>query len=119
MRRLFSNFAYGWPGIGLLLIRIVAGLSLIIDGVEKFKAGQIVFGLLAIADGVLLVAGLWTPTAGSLVIVMSAWDFFVGDASRFPMILLSAIGAALALVGPGAFSVDARLFGLKRIDLKK
>ena len=122
MRRLFSNFARGWPGIGLLLIRIVAGASLIINGVQKIQAGQsmesVMLGLLAIGDGALLVVGLWTPIAGTLVIALASWEFIVRHDNLYPRILLAAIGAALALVGPGAFSIDAWLFGWKRIDLE-
>jgi hypothetical protein len=33
-------------------------------------------------------------------------------------VALSSMGAALALLGPGAFSVDAYLFGWKRIDIR-
>lgn len=118
VRRLFSNFARGRPGMGLLLIRLVAGTYLIIDGIGKFRAGQVILGSLSIGDGLLLVAGLWTPVVGSLVIPLSIWEIFIGHESPFSVILLSAMGVALALVGPGAFSIDARLFGLKRIDLK-
>jgi hypothetical protein len=31
--------------------------------------------------------------------------------------MLAAVGAALAMVGPGVWSIDARLFGRKRIDI--
>ena len=121
MRRLFSTFARGWPGVGLLLIRVVAGVSLVIDGVEKFQAGHtagaLLLGILAAGDGALLVAGLWTPIAGSFVIALAAWEILVRHDNPHPVILLSAIGATLALVGPGALSFDARLFGWKRIDL--
>jgi putative oxidoreductase len=122
VRRLFSTFARGWPGVGLFLLRIVAGGSLIIDGVEKYQAGQTVepeiLGLFAIGNGALLIAGLWTPIAGPLVIAFSTWGILVQHDNPHPGILLAAIGAALALVGPGALSVDARLFGWKRIDLE-
>jgi hypothetical protein len=37
----------------------------------------------------------------------------------YPAIFLAAMGAGLALVGPGAFSIDAWLFGLKKIDIEK
>ena len=123
MRRLFSSFARGWPGIGLLLLRLVSGGFLITDGVKNIRAGHpigsLIVGLFAMVDGALLAAGLWTPIAGPLVIMLSIWGIFVQHEDPHPAILLAAIGAALALVGPGAPSLDARLFGWKRIDLEK
>jgi len=123
MRRLFSSFARGWPGIGLLLLRIVCGGFLVIDGTDKCQAGHpigvLIGGLFTIVDGALLVTGLWTPIAGPLVIVLSAWGILVQHQDPHPGILLAAIGAALGLVGPGALSLDARLFGWKRLDLEK
>ena len=123
MRRLFSSFARGWPGIGLLLLRIVCGGFLVIDGVKNCQAGQpigsLLAGLFAIVDSALLVTGLWTPIAGPLVIVLSAWGILVQHQDPHPGILLAAIGAALGLVGPGALSLDARLFGWKRHDFEK
>jgi hypothetical protein len=122
VRRLFSNFARGWPGVGLLLIRIVAGVSLAIDGCYKFQAGEpvasLILRLLEVADGGLLIAGLWTPIAGSLVIGLAIWQTVLRHENPSPGILLAAIGAALALVGPGALSMDAWLFGWKRIDIE-
>jgi putative oxidoreductase len=123
MRRLFSSFARGWPGVGLFLLRIVSGGFLIVDGIEKCRAGlsvgSLMAGLFAMVDGTLLAAGLWTPIAGPLVIVLSTLGIFVQHEDPHPGILLAAIGLALALVGPGALSLDAWLFGWKRIDLEK
>ena len=121
MRRLFSTFARGWPGVGLLLIRVAAGVSLIINGFETFQAGEpaafLILHLLAIAVGVLLIAGLWTPIAGTLVVGLAIWQAVLRHENPYPAILLAAMGAALALVGPGALSMDAWLFGWKRIDI--
>ena len=123
MRRLFSSFARGWPGIGLLLLRIASAGFLITYGVEQCRAGlptgSLIVGLFAIVDGVFLATGLWTPIAGPLVIALSTWGILLQHEDPRPGILLAAIGAALALVGPGALSIDARLFGWKRIDLEK
>jgi putative oxidoreductase len=123
MRRLFSSFARGWPGIGLLLLRIASAGFLIAYGVEQCRAGlptgSLLVGLFAIVDGVFLATGLWTPIAGPLVIALSTWGIFLQHEDPRPGILLAAIGAALALVGPGSLSIDARLFGWKRIDLEK
>jgi putative oxidoreductase len=70
-------------------------------------------------DGAFLVTGLWTPIAGPLVIALSTWGILVQHEDPHSGILLASIGAALALIGPGALSLDARLFGWKRIDLEK
>ncbi len=123
MRRLFSTFAHGWPGVGLLLMRLVVGIALIAGGIQKFATGQsielTILDLIAVVDGALLVAGLWTPVAGLLVSVLAVWGFLAQNASLYPTILSATVGVGLALVGPGAWSVDAWLFGWKRIDIER
>lgn len=122
MRRLFSSFARGWPGVGLLLIRLVAGISLMIDGIQALQSGTspqlVALGILALGDGVLLIVGLWTPIAGMMIAILSAWEIISLHYSMYSGILLSTIGVSIALIGPGARSLDARLFGWKRIDLE-
>jgi uncharacterized membrane protein YphA (DoxX/SURF4 family) len=121
LRRLFSTFACGWPGVGLLLIRTAVGVSLIASGIVRFRSGQApqltILDILTIADGVLVMMGLWTPVAGSLVVILAAWSIFAQHANLYSTVLSAVIGAGLALIGPGAWSLDARLFGWKRIDL--
>ena len=74
--------------------------------------------VLAISAGLLLFAGLWTPAVGALVAVIELRNAFSQPGDPLTPILLGTIGAALALLGPGAWSVDARLFGWKRIDIR-
>ena len=121
MRRLFSTFAPGWPGAGLLLMRLVAGISLIIHGFSRLQASPPIQGIVlvgfAIATGLLLLAGLWTPVAGVSVAALGVWSAIARAGDPWPCIFFATIGAALTLLGPGAWSVDARLFGWRRIDL--
>jgi putative oxidoreductase len=104
-------------------MRLVVGISLMANGIQKLQAGQpvelAILNLLAVGDGALLMAGLWTPVAGVFVSVLTVWAFLTQNASLCPVILSATIGVGLALVGPGAWSLDARLFGWKRIDIKR
>ena len=65
----------------------------------------------------LLLAGFWTPLAGVLMAVAELCLAFAYPSDPWMHILLGTLGAALAMLGPGAWSVDARLFGRKRIHI--
>jgi putative oxidoreductase len=122
LRRLFSTFARGWPGAGLLFMRLVAGIALTGDAVTRLRAQPpmepAMLYILATAAGMLLLAGLWTPISGALVAVFELWNTFSQPGDPWAKILLGTLSVALALLGPGAWSVDARLFGWKRIDIR-
>ena len=65
--------------------------------------------------GIFLFVGLWTPVAGTLVAVLELWITFSFASNPLIHIMAATFGATLAMIGPGAWSVDARLFGRKRI----
>ena len=67
--------------------------------------------------GLFLLVGLWTPVAGTLLAILASWSGFLHSRDSLDWILLGTLGAALALLGPGGWSVDARLFGWKRVEL--
>jgi uncharacterized membrane protein YphA (DoxX/SURF4 family) len=71
----------------------------------------------AIGAGALLVVGLWTPVAALLTALVGLWNAFDQFGDPWTNVLLVSIGISLAMVGPGAWSIDAWLFGWKRIDV--
>ena len=73
--------------------------------------------LVAAGAATLLLVGLWTPVAGVLMAIAELCLAFSHAADPWMHILLGTLGAALAMLGPGAWSVDARLFGRKRIQI--
>jgi hypothetical protein len=72
----------------------------------------------AIIAGGLLCAGLWTPVSGCLVAAFALWTLVAKSGDPWGAILLAAIGFALAMIGPGMWSMDARLFGWRRILIR-
>jgi len=120
VQRLFSTFADGWPGGGLFAQRLLLGAALPYSCFACLSAkpvcGTLVPQSIGALAGVLLVAGLWTPVAGVLAAIVEAWiAFSVPNSTGFPAIL-AVLGATLAMIGPGAWSLDAWLFGRKRIE---
>jgi len=103
-------------------MRLVAGIALVLEGVMSLRGetaiGAAILHVLGAGAGILLLAGLWTPIAGVLVAILALWQAFSHPGNPWSCIMLGTLGAALALLGPGGWSVDARLFGWKRIDIR-
>ena len=71
-----------------------------------------------ILTGALIVIGLWTPIAGVMVCLLQLGLILTADRTIGPQVLQAAVGLCLALLGPGAWSIDARLFGRRRVEIK-
>lgn len=135
MKRLFETFYEGRTGGALLVLRLVFGLAFILHGLPKVHdpaafADKLPvptwLGILAawnepVAGGLLLL-GLLTPLASLLVLAQMAGAFLLvhlphhdpfvnpaGGASFESATLYAAVGLAVFLAGPGAYSLDAVL----------
>jgi len=117
---LFWTFAPGVPGAGLFIMRVVAATALTAEAISGLSApitaGSATIMTLHATASLLLLVGLWTPVAGLIVVVLEAWSLFSHAGDPWTHVLLATVGGALTLIGPGAWSADARLFGWKRID---
>ena len=121
MQRLFTMFPGGWPGAGLLVLRLAAAIPLLLEGCSGFWEAPhegLYARFIAIGVGSLLLAGLWTPVAGSLQAIVGVWIVFSRGGHLDLDLLLAVLGLSLAMLGPGAWSIDAILFGRKRIDVR-
>jgi len=120
MQRLFSSFADGSPGVGLLLLRLLTGCGLLYLGIgSAWSAPYLAMAppvIAAAGAGVLLLLGLYTPVAGVVAAIAAAWIAFSHPGNLWSTIGLMSLGLSLAMIGPGAWSIDARLFGRKQID---
>lgn len=118
MQRLFTTFANGWPGFGLFIQRQVTGAILSVYAFVPLSqtsvAGPLIPQLVGVVPGILIMLGLWTPLAGTLVVGIEVWAALAGAGNALTL-LVAVLGGTLAMIGPGAWSIDARLFGRKHI----
>jgi uncharacterized membrane protein YphA (DoxX/SURF4 family) len=129
LHRLFSAFPAGFPGIGLLLLRVVVGATLLTHGIlclpspERLTLNPSVISALLLLIGLCLLIGFLTPIVSLLACFESlgiAFSWLPAQLtnsfdSKPALVPIIAISLAIALLGPGAFSLDARLFGWKEI----
>ena len=117
VQRLFSLFPSGLPGFALLLLRASVALAILLEGyAQRQELSGLVLGALVMLSATLCM-GFLTPLAAALALVfqMVSWvslsDYGI---ELHAVAILDAL--ALALLGPGAYSVDAYRFG-RRIVL--
>ena len=92
---------------------VSAGLTLLSD---PPPLNVTIPAILLLGAGSLLIAGLWTPIAGASVALIEVWKILMLPGDKSLWLMLGTAGAALAMLGPGLWSVDARLYGWKRFE---
>jgi putative oxidoreductase len=118
VQRLFSTFPCGFPGAGLVLLRAVTAIPLVHAGLVTASSPAPAMATVVTAGAaILLLIGLWTPIAGGLIAVTELGLAFSHPSDPWTFVHFGVLGAALAMLGPGGCSVDARLFGRKHIDI--
>jgi uncharacterized membrane protein YphA (DoxX/SURF4 family) len=130
LQRTFSSFPSGWAGTALLLLRVVVGASatlqasLVVAGGHVVRVATLAAISMAIA-GAALIIGILTPIASVLVCLGGAVIIllcippaplllFDSRMAAFEFVVMSTV---LVILGPGAISLDARLFGRKQVEI--
>lgn len=136
MDRLYSRFPSGSVGLALLLLRLVDAVGLIGEGIRVITptgnssepTNVMLLGLVLVVSAVMLMLGLRTSLAGGAAAVCTAGAALYAsqhlrqfgneiDAWLFLFALVFFLSSALALLGPGGYSLDARLSGWRVIKL--
>jgi len=130
VQRTFSSFPSGWAGAALLVLRLVVGASATFEAGLTFARDHAPAHMATIAAasvaiaGVALIIGFLTPIASSFVCVIGA--VIMGVMHPAALLLLNStmaafefvvMSAVLVILGPGAISVDARLFGRREVAI--
>jgi len=133
MSRLYSGFPAGAPGTGLLLLRIAIGATLVaqampcLSGARDARLSGVAFCLLALLGGASLIIGFLTRIvaviAATLVAsatLLSLTSSSVGPLRSHPLDLtMIVVAVAIALLGPGAISLDSALFGRRKVIIPR
>ena len=72
--------------------------------------------LIAAVAGLFLLLGLWTPVAGLTIATVQVWISLAWSGNSLIAIVLAVLGATVAMIGPGMWSIDARLYGRKHLQ---
>jgi hypothetical protein len=108
MGRTYTNVLRHRLALGLFVLRLVVAVSILSSdsGSTLIKTGL----------AFLLVGGMWTSTVAAVIALIEVWGVVYGSGGRVSG-CFAAMTVALALTGPGAWSVDAQLCGWRRIQI--
>jgi uncharacterized membrane protein YphA (DoxX/SURF4 family) len=113
VQRLFTIFPNSLPGLGLLLLRVTTLAAVVSDGPLPLP-----LMLIQALSGGLLLIGLWTPVAATVCFLIEAWLTLTAGPNAGMHAAYAGISLSVALLGPGAWSFDCRLYGRRRVTLE-
>jgi hypothetical protein len=112
-------FPTAWPGIALLLLRMAVSANLV-HGFLDVHSNLDTPWMLALLSTVAIASciGLFTPVTAALsaLIELVIWHYSTGAVAALHVCAIP-VAVALAMLGPGAYSLDAKLFGRRQVSV--
>src|SRR5580704_15640904 len=102
----------------MLALRVLTAAGLIHSVVTHGRTTSgfaLALEYVAASLGLFVLVGFWTPIVGALIAIVELWLATSAQIDPGTAIALATLGGSLAMIGPGAWSIDARLFGRKHI----
>jgi uncharacterized membrane protein YphA (DoxX/SURF4 family) len=114
MQRLFSTFPNRGAGLALVILRFSVAVALASSARLCTGPGTEILVALSSIAAVLIVVGWFTPlAAGSAVVTTLSTFWFCREAAVNALMI--AMLVAICLLGAGAYSVDARMYGRRKL----
>jgi uncharacterized membrane protein YphA (DoxX/SURF4 family) len=118
VQRLYSMFPTGLPGVGLIGVRVTVAAMLLVHGSPYAAPESAVRAIGSSVAAVCLVIGILTPYAAAFAGCLEFWRICArGHIDPFHLIMGILVSFALAVLGPGAYSVDNKIFGRRLVNL--
>ena len=119
MQRLFSMFPTGMAGAALFALRVSAAATLLVDGTAHWALVTSFWILFAFAlPAAFLCLGLLTPYFSFLSCLLQLSVPFIASSHDAFHLGISILNSGIvAVLGPGAYSIDARLFGRRLVSV--
>ena len=111
-------FPTGLPGIALIAVRVTVAAMLLVDGSPHAATQSMGREIGSLVAGVCLVIGILTPYAATFAGCLEFWRLCARDnVDLFHLIAAILVSFALGVLGPGAYSVDNKIFGRRLVNL--
>jgi len=128
LQRTFTSFPGGAVGVTLLVLRVFVGTSALVEAALVVSLHHsppyLVMAAIAVPAAVALLPGFLSPLMSAVLAAQGAAILLflnVGALklfdSRMALIEFVVMAATLAVLGPGAASIDARLFGRREVSI--
>jgi uncharacterized membrane protein YphA (DoxX/SURF4 family) len=111
-------FPTGLPGVGLIAVRVTVAAMLLVNGSPYAATQSMGREIGSLVAAVCLVIGILTPYAATFAGCLEFWRLCARDSvDLFHLIAAILVSFALGVLGPGAYSVDNKIFGRRLVNL--